>query len=179
MRAFGLINEMTRLHIHQRARLLAVDIDRIDAEKMLCDRETTQVVDHLPREFRVGKRAPAALAERSASEQHRQFVGEDRSEHGGVAAIGPDCVAVDDLGNFLALRQDCPSQSNQAAAARAGVNLTGMCLIPATKLDRSRSGLPASCMSGKRVSSSSSITRNSSRARLAPTQKCSPCAKAR
>src|SRR5207249_11318711 len=55
-----------------------------------------------------------------------------------------------------------------------GVNLTGMCLMPPMKLERSRRTGPSSSMSGRRRSSSSNMMRISSLARWEPRQKWGP-----
>src|SRR5262249_8218563 len=61
-----------------------------------------------------------------------------------------------------------------------GANTTGMCSIPTMKFDgRSGSGSSlASARSGSRSRRVSNMTRSSSRARLAPRQKWTPCPKA-
>ena len=55
-----------------------------------------------------------------------------------------------------------------------GVNATGRCLMPLTKLIRKRSAGPVTEMSGSRAAKPSKMSFNSRRARLAPKQKCAP-----
>jgi|SRR5579863_5495727 len=65
------------------------------------------------------------------------------------------------------------------AATRDARKRTGICLIPAREFDRSRATLPTSSTRLIRGISASNISRNSSRARYAPAQKCSPLLNAR
>ena len=65
-------------------------------------------------------------------------------------------------------RED-PARCGLKASARTrepGVHFTGMCLMPPMKFDSSRSGSPASCMSGRRVTSSVRISLSSMRGQV-------------
>src|SRR5262249_18062598 len=108
--------------------------------------------------------------------------------YGAVFAAEADQLAAEvahalDLahGEFVGKRHDEPTggESAQRHQAVSGVKCTGTCFQPLMKFERKRRTGPASDRSGRRRSSSSKITRISSRARLAPRQKCSPAPKAR
>src|SRR5207244_437759 len=62
----------------------------------------------------------------------------------------------------------------QALSGLVGVKVTGMCFRPLMKLERRRSTLPETLMSGRRRRSSSNMARIWRRARLAPRQKWGP-----
>ena len=83
------------------------------------------------------------------------------------------------------LTPSCPSgpaaigpaagRTDRGSAQRApGVNSTGIVRTPVMKFDASGSGLPAGARSGRRVSSSRSITAISMRATWRPRQRCGP-----
>src|SRR5262249_16775994 len=83
-----------------------------------------------------------------------------------VCEVGTQLVA-----EVLLLASQGYTHPAQAPTAAVGVKRTGIALSPLMKFDRRRRGVPFSSMSGSRCSSSSNITRISSRARLAPRQK--------
>jgi len=76
----------------------------------------------------------------------------------------PTCLPC--IGDFTAAGQPARNETlPDFAVARFGVNLTGMCLMPANCIEASRCTSPASSMSGKRCRSCSKAIRISSRAR--------------
>ena len=99
---------------------------------------------------------------------------------GGGDVLGPrePAVAADRLGRdsspgLLAVVA-CVLAAAQRERTGVALKSTGRCLMPATIFERRRAGAPSDRSTGTRRASSSNNTRISSRARLAPRQKCGP-----